>query len=100
MRLEFSRKTKDEAYGRNKGICEHCGLPFGAERPEYHHIKEAYLGGDNSLANCLVVHQRCHKRLTAERRPDIDKTSRLIRKNEGRTGRKAKIKSRGFERYE
>jgi 5-methylcytosine-specific restriction endonuclease McrA len=100
MRLEFSVATRKEAYERSKGICEHCRLPFGNERPEYHHVTEAYLGGDNSLANCLVIHKRCHKWLTAGRRPEIDKTVRLERKQRGWTGRKAKIKSRGFERYD
>lgn len=100
MRLEFSLKTKKEGYERSNGICEHCHQPFGAEEPEYHHIREAYLKGGNGLDNLLVVHKRCHRLLTGERRPAIDKTRRLINKQRGLTGRKQKIPSRGFQRYE
>jgi 5-methylcytosine-specific restriction endonuclease McrA len=66
MRLEFSHATKEAAFSRANGFCEHCKLPLNGERPEYHHITEAWLGGDNSLENCLVVHKRCHKLLTKD----------------------------------
>jgi 5-methylcytosine-specific restriction endonuclease McrA len=64
LRLEFSHATKEAAFSRANGFCEHCKLPLNGERPEYHHITEAWLGGDNSLENALVVHKRCHKLLT------------------------------------
>lgn len=95
--------------------CEACGQPFNSERPEFHykkeayfgerpefhHKKEAYFGGkdSNSLENCLVVHKRCHKLLTAQQSvPVISKTQRLIKKNNNTAPPTAKIRSQGFQK--
>jgi len=84
MRLEFDAKTKKAANARANGFCEHCKLPLGGERPEHHHILEAWLGGDNSLENCLVVHVRCHKLLTKNvSQKRIAKTKRVRDKSAG-----------------
>jgi 5-methylcytosine-specific restriction protein A len=101
MRLEFSKTTKEAGYDRCKidGVphCEDCRLPLGAERPEYHHILEAWLGGDNSLENCQVVHYRCHKRLTKTQSiPRVAKVRRIEAKNAGIRPRGRKIPSRPF----
>ena len=58
--------------------------------PEYHHKKEAYLGGDNSLENCLVITKKCHRIITDERRREIDKTRRISEKNAGVRKRKGR----------
>jgi 5-methylcytosine-specific restriction protein A len=100
VRLEFSVATRKAAYDRAKGRCEECGRRLGEYRPQYHHAVEASLGGTNELKNCVVLCPPCHRIVTKERRPEMDKTVRLERKQRGWTGRKAKIKSRGFEKYE
>ena len=106
MRVQdFTKRTKEEAWQRchvdGVPCCEYCHRPFGRERPEYHHIVEAYLlsNGGESVANALVVHRKCHKLLTKKRKPEIDKVRRIIEKRQGTTGRKQKIQSRGFQRY-
>ncbi len=117
MRREFSRATKKAAWERchreyyhgpadiiNKmPTCEApgCGAPFFEERPEYHHIIPAAFGGmgDNRLDNCLVVHKRCHKRLTADVTiPQTSKANRILEKRAGLRRPKQKIQSRGFAR--
>jgi 5-methylcytosine-specific restriction endonuclease McrA len=102
MRQEFSVSVKKAAHARAEGQCEAL---WGDSRctnqaSEYDHILEAALGGRPTLENCAALCGRCHKRKTKERRPELDKTARLINKRQGTTGRKMKIKSRGFERYE
>lgn len=102
MRLEFTIATKRAAYERAGGQCE---ATWGNSRctnqvSEYHHNLEAALGGRADLSNCLAICGRCHRRVTKERRPEMDKTVRLERKQRGWTGRKMKIRSRGFQRYE
>ena len=82
VRLEFSVKTKLQAYDRSlkpnqngdlKPHCEICGkLILGL--PEYDHIKAAGLGGDNSLENCQVACGACHRTKTHEQdRPIMQK---------------------------
>lgn len=84
-RAEFSDKVKSQAWERCAGNCEHCGNPIRAGNgPEYHHDIDAMLGGPNTLENCLVLCIRpCHKAVTAERRPEITKTKRLLEKRIG-----------------
>lgn len=79
-RSEFTMKTKQAAWKRAAGICEcGCGRPFGKhpkERPEYDHVVEDYLGGDNSLENCRCIRSDCHASKTAERAPALAKVRR------------------------
>jgi 5-methylcytosine-specific restriction endonuclease McrA len=90
-RLEFSAKTKLARFEHAKGHCENCGdLITGVA--EYDHAVEAYLGGDNSFENCRCYCRRCHARKTKQRRPEIDKTRRILKK---RTGVKS---GRGFQK--
>ena len=89
-RSEFTKKTKLEAWERCGGFCEcGCGQKI-IGRPEYHHDKENYIGGDNSLENCLVLTKKCHRIITDERRPEIDKTRRISEKNAGIRKRKGR----------
>jgi 5-methylcytosine-specific restriction endonuclease McrA len=76
-----------KAFERAGGFCERCGAKLW-RGVEYHHIIEAYLGGDNSLENCCVACRPCHVELTAERHPAIDKTRRLADKQMNITKRK------------
>ena len=50
---------------------------------EFHHRLEAYLGGEATLANCVVLCRHCHSLATKERRPEIDKTRRISDKRMG-----------------
>jgi len=63
-RMEFSEKTKREAWERSGGICQ-CGCmkPIYT-RAEYHHLVPASLNGMNNLANCMVMRERCHAKIT------------------------------------
>ncbi len=65
-RLEFTAPTKRKAYERARGECQCCGTKLPDGSAHYHHILEARLGGDNSLANCLVLCIPCHKVVTKE----------------------------------
>jgi len=76
-RLEFSKRTKLEAYQRAKGRCEECGARLDAGNVDYHHKNECTMGGDNSPENCMAVCKTCHKRITGQRAPVIAKSNRL-----------------------
>lgn len=87
-RREFSKATKLASFKRANGICEcGCNLPL-VGRPEYHHDREDFIGGVNSLENCRCVNKKCHRRITNANRPQMDKTRRIVEKNAGlRRGR-------------
>lgn len=76
---EFTKAVKIAAFQRSNGHCEcGCGVKIIAgDGPEYDHIIEVALGGDNSLENCRVLRRRCHEKKTAERRPALDKSRRI-----------------------
>ena len=85
MRLEFSTRTMLAAWRRSLGICEcGCAQPIKPDRPEYHHILEAGLGGDNGLENCQVLKPKCHRLITnGQSIPRIAKVNRIVRKAAG-----------------
>lgn len=98
---EFSTETKRQAWDRCKvggePRCECCGTPFNGERPEYHHILEAALGGDNSLKNCQVLRKKCHRIITSQQSiPRVAKTKRIEAKGANIRPRGKKIPSRPF----
>jgi 5-methylcytosine-specific restriction endonuclease McrA len=79
-RREFSKAVRRDAFLRANGRCELCGCK---QRLEYHHRIEAYLGGEATLENCIVLCRSCHGLTTQERRSEIDKTRRLADKRMG-----------------
>jgi 5-methylcytosine-specific restriction endonuclease McrA len=81
-RKEFSETVKRQAWERCGGVCEcGCGVPIReGDGPEYDHRHADFYGGDNTLDNCQVLRIKCHKAKTAEERPAMDKTRRLINK--------------------
>lgn len=91
MRREFSKVVKLAAWDRCQGRCECCGQKI-VGTPEYDHALEDYVGGLNSLENCRVLSKKCHRLKTAESRPEIDKTRRIVEKAAGAR------KSRGFRK--
>lgn len=88
MRLEFTSKTKRQAFARSNGLCE-CALIPWLNRPEgcgqrltdgvrYEHILPAELGGDNSLENAAALTIQCWKEKTAKYDlPTIAKSNRV-----------------------
>lgn len=91
-RLEFSTKTRREAWARCKHACEKCGINLEQKPREYDHIIPANDGGDNSLGNCKVLCIPCHAEKTYKHDlPQIAKSKRISDKHQG-----IKIKSRGF----
>lgn len=72
-RLEFTARTKREAYARSNGICEchllvdvpgivrgGCGTPLTPLTGIYYeHINQAFVHDDNSLGNCAVLTRTC-----------------------------------------
>lgn len=83
VRLEFTSRTKKQAYERSGGKCEECTAELRGGFIEYHHVVEAYLGGDNSLGNCLCICRTCHKSITSSRAPVLAKVERNWRKDRG-----------------
>lgn len=91
MRQEFSKAVRRDAFLRANGRCEWCGQKLLPGNIEYHHTREAYLGGEPTMDNCLVLCRKCHAAITKERRTAIDKTRRLSDKRMG-----IKPKRQGF----
>lgn len=42
-------------------ICPVCGLKGTDSTLQIHHCKNKCRGGDNSISNCVAVHDKCHK---------------------------------------
>lgn len=97
IRREFTKATKKAAYERSRGICGECKLSLDIWGVEYHHKDSR--SNDNSLENCLAICIPCHRRITKELRPLVDKATRIREKRLNITGRKQKIPSRGFQRW-
>jgi len=98
--VEFSAKTKDQAFTRSNGHCENakCRLPFNGRRPHYDHILPAALGGKPELSNCQVLCEPCHKVKTGkEDVPRIRKSDRQRKAANGAARKPSQIQSRGFE---
>jgi hypothetical protein len=99
-RKEFTKATKGAALERSSvdGVvtCEVCHMPFIGESPKFHHKDSR--SDDNSLENCVVVHEKCHRIITAELRPGVDKATRIRDKLLGLTKVKPKIPNRGWGR--
>lgn len=94
-RIEFSVRVRKAAWDRAQGRCEcGCGRAFGKhpkERPEYHHRLAAYLGGEPTVENCLVVRWDCHRLLTDGQQPVFSKVRREEKRVTGTERKKAKI---------
>jgi 5-methylcytosine-specific restriction enzyme A len=75
-RLEFSKKTRLEAFVRAGGHCEKCSAYLSPGNLEYHHEKECTFGGSNDSSNCIVVCKACHRLITGQRAAVIAKSNR------------------------
>lgn len=88
--------------------CYRCKLAFDAETvktAEREHLHELELGGADELENMRFSHADCHKAITngsgattaGSSKQRIAKVKRL--RGETRTGPKAKIANRGFQKH-
>ena len=92
MRNEFSRKTRRQAWERANGQCEgtlyrtdpaagpitfRCTAPIDLGRFEYDHEIPDWMGGDNSLSNCVLLCLPCHQEKTARDQGNIAKSKRI-----------------------
>lgn len=95
-RKNFSRLTKELAYGRSKGICEchrvwqlptydkGCGVALGPGNIFYEHINCDAISGDNSFDNCAVLVKTCWKLKTdTYDKPTVAKSNRIRAKHRG-----------------
>lgn len=92
-RLEFSRKVRNQVFDRANGRCENkrCGAILKPGEGEYDHILPAELGGDASVANCMLICRPCHKAKTAQDIKRIRKSDRQRDKARGTFKRKASL---------
>jgi len=62
LNVEFSMKTRKQAFERENGICQECHLPIEGNwrNVTYHHKRLVRNGGDSSLDNCAPLHHDCH----------------------------------------
>lgn len=93
MRLEFTKKTKQEALRRSEGKCEASGPFYNrpwddacnadlAKGVQFDHFILASEGGDNSIDNCRAVCPSCHSWKTRKiDTPKAAKIKRIARKN-------------------
>jgi 5-methylcytosine-specific restriction endonuclease McrA len=96
-RLEFSAKTKREAYALRGGVCQGlveikttCGRPI----QEYDHIMRCEIKPDNSLENCRPLCKVCHAIKTAMDAKAAKKGRHIRRETKKSQKPKAKIRSR------
>lgn len=93
-RKEFSKRVKLEAFERAEGRCEgeiilpngettRCPAKLRTGQIEYHHEREATMGGSGGLGNCRVLCSYCHRLLTRSRAPVIAKSNRQRNKHLG-----------------
>jgi len=101
-RREFSPSTKRAAYERAGGRCEwdwgegRCPFPLVGGGVEYHHVRDSYWGGDNSLENCSAICIGCHRQLTKKDRPRKDKARRQGDRHKG----VKKRRTMGYRRFD
>ena len=84
MRIEFTKRTKLDAWTRCAGKCEHCGSLLRPGHFDYDHDKPAAFGGEAILANCRVLCEACHGDKTFSRDiPAIAKSNRVRARQAG-----------------
>jgi 5-methylcytosine-specific restriction protein A len=90
-RVEFSAKTKNEAYERAGGHCEKCKRPLATGDIEYDHRIPWDTSHDSSSANIVCLCCGCHREKTRSDIKSISKGRRIRNKNRGIR------KARGFQ---
>ena len=92
-RIEFSRKVRNEVFARANGCCENkrCGAALKPGEGEYDHILPDALGGEPTVANCMLICRACHKAKTAQDVKRIRKADRQRDKHRGTFKRKGSL---------
>ena len=84
MRLEFTAKTKLQAFEETQGHCTRCTAKLYLGKIRYNHRIPCGQGGDNSLANCEVLCLACDRVQTYDiDLPAVAKTKRIARRHAG-----------------
>lgn len=88
-RLEFTDKTKAQAFERSGRRCEMCGVNLrdGAKK-QFDHRQPDFYKGSNHLENCQVLCVPCHGLKCKDEAPQMAKSRRMIRKAAGVRARK------------
>lgn len=90
-RVEFTAKTKAQAFERADGKCEECTARLFPGNIHYDHRIPCALGGEATLDNCQVLCRSCHGAKTTKTDvPQIAKAKRVNRKHIGATKRKSR----------
>ena len=103
-RIEFSGKTRDQAFARSCGRCEwreagiRCDAILTGGNVEYDHVLPLALGGESTLANCEALCKTHHSIKTVT--GDIPRIAKANRQRRGFIGAKVSnapaFQSRGF----
>ena len=103
-RIEFSAKTRDQAFARSCGRCEwreagiRCDAILTSGNVEFDHILPLALGGESVLANAQALCKTHHKLKTSK--GDVPRIRKADRQRRGHIGAKISnapvIESRGF----
>jgi len=102
-RLEFPRKVRAAAILRAAGHCERCSAVLKTGEAEFDHILPCALGGEPTLANCMVLCRPCHRGEGGKTAQDIGRIRKADRQRDKASGAirpAGKIKSKGFDRKE
>ena len=84
MRREFSPKVRAAAFARAAGLCQICTAKLYTGKYHFDHRIPDALGGEPSLANCVVVCVACHSAKTVQEDvPRISKAKRTHLKHIG-----------------
>lgn len=60
MSTEFSDAIKDQAYARDRGICQLCRQSVTRSAAVFHHVIPQEQNGQGTLRNCATLHKTCH----------------------------------------
>lgn len=99
----FSIATRRAAYERSGGRCEwqwsgaRCPQELTDGNVEYHHRKDVFWGGDNSLENCAAICRACHKVLT---RSDAGRKAKTRTKSDRAKGIRPRKRRMGYTRFD
>jgi|SRR5215510_8311170 len=96
MRLEFSAKTKEQAYRRSGGHCECCGVQLATGNIAYDHRIANALTGEPSLENCQCLCRACH---AAKTRLDVAHIAKAKRRERRHIGIRPPTKFRGWRKF-
>ena len=94
-------KVRLRIFDREGGICHECKRKIEAgERWEADHRPALINGGENRESKIFPVHDKCHKKRTAQDVAEKSKVAKIRQKHAGIRKATQKIQSRGFAKTE